>query len=88
MTEPSAYLPYRTSLALFQAVLRLYPEKSRYKQPPYEYEFERLPMDLILGDKEIRTQLEADIPLLRIEAGWQEELREFNRKREKYFLYR
>ncbi len=87
VTDASTYLPYRTSLALLQAILRLYPEMFKYKQPPYEYEFERLPMDLILGDKELRTQLEADVSLSRIEAGWQEELQDFNRNREKYFLY-
>jgi len=87
VTDASTYLPYRTSLALLQAILRLYPEMFKYKQPPYEYEFERLPMDLILGDKELRTQLEADVSLSRIEAGWKEELQDFNRNREKYFLY-
>ena len=85
--DPSTYRPYRTSLALLQAVLLLYPKKFSYKEPPYEYEFERLPMDLILGDKELRLQLENGVPLDGIEAGWQEELRAFDFGRAKYFLY-
>lgn len=88
VTDTATYLPYRTSLALLQAVLKLYPDSFSYKQPPYEYEFERLPMDLILGNKELKNQLEAGIPLLEIEAGWQEELQAFDKNREKYFLYR
>jgi uncharacterized protein YbbC (DUF1343 family) len=88
VTNSETYLPYRTSLALLQVVLKLYPDSFSYKQPPYEYEFERLPMDLILGDKELKNQLEAGIPLLEIEADWQEELQVFEKNRSKYFLYR
>ena len=29
-----------------------------WKPPPYEYEFERLPIDLIIGDRGIRERLE------------------------------
>jgi uncharacterized protein YbbC (DUF1343 family) len=87
VTDPLLYRPYRTSLALLQAVLKLYPGKFRYKQPPYEYEFERLPMDLILGDKALRVQLEDGVPLDVIEAGWQEELRIFDQRRINYYLY-
>ncbi len=58
-----AWRPYRTSLALLQAFLHLYPDQFAYKEPPYEYEFTRLPMDLILGDSDVRSALEdgADI---------------------------
>jgi len=86
--DKATYLPYRTSLALLQAVMKLYPGKFSYKQPPYEYEFERLPLDLILGNKELKIQLEAGVSLLEIEADWQEELQAFDKNRNKYFLYR
>lgn len=85
--DEATFLPYRTSLALLQAVIMLYPQQFNYKEPPYEYEFERLPMDLILGDREVRSQLENGIPILEIEKGWQEELLEYEQTRRKYFLY-
>ena len=88
VTDARTFLPYRTSLALLQAVLQLYPEDFRYKEPPYEYEYERLPMDLILGDQKVRKGLEAGLPLSKIETGWQEGLQEFMKVRMKYFLYR
>ncbi len=87
VTDVETYLPYRTSLALLQAVMKLYPGDFSYKQPPYEYEYKRLPMDLILGDKELRLQLESYIPITEIEAAWQGELRAFDKTRAKYFLY-
>lgn len=87
VTDSVAFLPYRTSLALLQAVLQLYPEDFCYKQPPYEYEFERLPMDLILGDGDIRRQLADGMPLIEMEEGWQEQLAAFAALRARYFLY-
>ncbi len=81
------FLPYRTSITLLQAVMTTYPDKFLYKAPPYEYEYERLPMDLILGSTKVRKQLEQGISILTIEEQWQDELEEFIRKRERYFLY-
>ena len=87
VTDNAIFKPYRTSLALLQAVMQLYPEEFRYKQPPYEYDFERLPMDLILGDGKIRRQLEEGVPILELEQDWQGELEDFRQLRQKYFLY-
>ncbi len=87
VTDPQAYLPYRTSLALLQATMQLYPEQFRYKEPPYEYEFERLPLDLILGDRAVREQLMQGQEIPALEAGWQQELRAFDNARNNYFLY-
>jgi uncharacterized protein YbbC (DUF1343 family) len=85
--DARTFLPYRTSLALLQAVIRLYPQDFRYKEPPYEYEYERLPMDLILGNQKVRKELEDGRPLREIEADWQEGLQEFKGVRTKYLLY-
>ena len=87
VTDSAVFKPYRTSLALLQATLELYPQTFRYKQPPYEYEFERLPLDLILGDAGIRRQLEAGVSVLAVEADWQRELAAFDLLRARYFLY-
>lgn len=87
VTDPETFLPYRTSLALLQAAILLYPDQFSYKQPPYEYEYERLPMDLILGDQSIRLQLEAGVPVADIEKEYQDDLTKFDTLRKKYFLY-
>lgn len=88
VTDREKFLPYRTSLALLQAAMLLYPGQFAYKQPPYEYEFDRLPMDLILGDGSVRAGLESGTPILELERGWQEELQIFDQTRRRYFLYR
>ena len=87
VTEPRSFRPYRTSLALYQALFTLYPGQFAYKPPPYEYEYERLPMDLILGDQQVRLALEAGTDILELERSWQEELAGFAESRRAVFLY-
>ncbi len=65
----------------------LYPEKFLYASPPYEYEYEKLPLDLILGDQKLRNRLEQGLEMDEIEESWQQELEHFKQKRENYLLY-
>jgi uncharacterized protein YbbC (DUF1343 family) len=86
--DPAIFRPYRTSLALLRAVLELYGEAGfAYKKPPYEYEFHKLPMDMILGSVELRQGLEAGRRVADLEVGWQEELAGFERLRREFMLY-
>ncbi len=87
VTDPQTFRPYRTSLALLQTVMLLYPEQFQYKEPPYEYEFERLPMDLILGDQSLRKALEQGAKIDDLENSWQHELQNFNKLRQEVSLY-
>lgn len=87
VTDPSEFKPYRLSLRLLQAVLRHHSEGFAWKQPPYEYEYERMPIDLILGDQEVRKEVEALKPLDEIETAWMADLREFMSVREDCLIY-
>ncbi len=86
ITDVNLFKPYRTGLAFLQAFIHLYPEFS-FKEPPYEYEFVKLPMDLILGSKKLRKRLQTTENLLDIEQEWQDELAAFDTMRAQYFLY-
>jgi len=87
VVDREEFHPYRTSLALYQTVFSLYPEEFCYKEPPYEYEFEKLPMDLIIGDREIRVRLERGVSLTELENRWQPDLAVFMEKRRRCLLY-
>jgi len=87
VTAPHEFLPYRTSLAILAAIMRLAPEDFRLKDPPYEYEFVRTPLDLILGDSTIRSDLLAGRSLLELEDAWQQGLTAFAERRQPYLLY-
>jgi len=87
VTDAAAYAPYSLSLALYQAVCRRYPDRFDYKRPPYEYEYERLPMDLILGDGTLRARIEAGEPLGTIVKGWAGPLAAFRETVQAVLLY-
>jgi len=87
ITAPRDFLPYRTSLAVLGAIMTLYPEQFALKEPPYEYEFVRTPLDLILGDCSIRHELGAGRSVLELEAGWQAGLADFAEVRRTYLMY-
>jgi uncharacterized protein YbbC (DUF1343 family) len=71
--DPTLYRPYRTSLILLQAVIGLHPERFGWKQPPYEYDFHNLPIDLILGSRSLRLALESMADLDELARGWEKE---------------
>ncbi|MDR0477274.1 MAG: DUF1343 domain-containing protein [Desulfobulbaceae bacterium] len=87
VTNPGKFMPYRTTLTLLQAVMLVHQDDFAYKQPPYEYEYERLPMDLLIGRRSLRERLQRGAPVLELEASWQRELRAFDENRQNYFLY-
>ena len=81
------YRPYRTTLTLLQAVASVHPETFHWKSPPYEYEFEKLPFDLITGDPSVRKAVENLDPLEDLEQTWAEELKGFEEICRPYLLY-
>jgi uncharacterized protein YbbC (DUF1343 family) len=87
VSDARTYQPYRTSLALLQAVRCCHGDLFQWKMPPYEYEYERMPIDLILGDSAIRESLTADASLEHLVELWSDELEAFDKLRRKYFLY-
>ncbi len=87
VTDPAQFQPYTTTLHLIRAVMSNHPEQFEWKSPPYEYEFERMPIDLIIGDRGIRERLENLEPVEEIEADWQEELDRFIAISKEFQLY-
>jgi uncharacterized protein YbbC (DUF1343 family) len=88
VTDPRAFQPYRTGLALLQACWRLYREAGfAWRAPPYEYETEREPINLLLGDERVRKGIEQGTDLNRLEGSWAEELREWEEERRSCLLY-
>ncbi len=67
------YRPYWTSLKLLQTIRRLTPEAFQWKAPPYEYEYEKNPFDLITGGSEIRKAVERGEDIEGLARRWQEE---------------
>ena len=87
VTDRQAFKPYYTTLSLLAVIRRLYPEQFAWRQPPYEYETERLPIDLLTGDAAIREGLDAGRPVAVLEAAWQADLEAFRQASREFWLY-
>jgi uncharacterized protein YbbC (DUF1343 family) len=85
--DPRAYKPYYTTLAIIQEIMTAWPDQFSWLPAPYEYEFERLPIDIITGDEAIRKGLEEGRDLDELEQSWQEDLDDFLVKRKQFLLY-
>ena len=85
--DREVYSPYQVSLKAVQALLTAHAEHFQFKTPPYEYEYEQLPMDLILGSRTLRQILADGQDLDQAAASWQEPLLDFQRKSSKFYLY-
>lgn len=81
------YQPYLTALALLQAVISLHRDQFLWKRPPYEYEFDKMPIDLILGDSYLRRRLEMGEDLSHIKQQWLTDLKGFQEHRKTFLLY-
>lgn len=59
VTEAAAFRPYRTTVAILAAIRRLWPSGFAWLDPPYEYETEKPPIDIIAGGAQLREAIDA-----------------------------
>lgn len=85
--DRNAFKPVIAGVAIISAIRRLYPDGFEWKQPPYEYVYDRLPFDVINGSSRLREQIEAGTSLAEIEGSWRKGLNEFGERRTPYLLY-
>jgi len=81
------FRPVETGVALIDAFRAAGPDEFRWKDPPYEYEYEKMPIDCLAGSSTLREQIDAGVPASEIAASWQPALEEFERLRTKFLLY-
>lgn len=87
VTDRYAFRPVRTTLSILSVLLQEYRQPFCWKEPPYEFVTDRLPIDILLGNSWIREDLERNVPAAQMEEKWIAALAEFRKKRERYLLY-
>ncbi|MFP4643653.1 MAG: exo-beta-N-acetylmuramidase NamZ domain-containing protein [Spirochaetales bacterium] len=56
--DPGRFSPYRFIVAVLRAVRDTHPRLKLWTDPPYEYEYERMPIDVICGGPRVRRFVE------------------------------
>jgi uncharacterized protein YbbC (DUF1343 family) len=87
ITDEKAFRPYRTALSILRTILESFRDDFSWKEPPYEYEEEKLPIDILSGNPSVRENLENLTEISTIEEQWRNDLDRFRKRREKYLLY-
>jgi uncharacterized protein YbbC (DUF1343 family) len=85
--DHAAFKPWRVQALAFKAIRRLYPDYSLWRDFPYEYELDKLAIDVINGSPRLREWVDdpaatpADLDALTLpdERAWLEERRPFLR---------
>ncbi|HEX2344596.1 MAG TPA: DUF1343 domain-containing protein [Vicinamibacterales bacterium] len=85
--DRAAFQPVATGVALIEEFRRQDPGRFGWKPPPYEYEHERLAVDLLYGSDDLRRGLEAGDAAESITAAWPDQVATFLPIRQRYLLY-
>lgn len=89
ITARDRFRPFLTGAAVIKTAHDMYPEDFKWRMPPYEYEAEKMPIDILAGTDRFRRDIEEGDSLESMEKWWQEQSREFNRKvRARYLMYK
>jgi len=87
VTDPHIYRPCFTSIAILRKIMQINEKEFSWKSPPYEYEYEKMPIDLILGDSSFRLSLESGMSLSHIKERFDADMEYFVKWRKPYLLY-
>lgn len=88
ITDRERFKPFKTGVAIIKAVHDLYPKEFQWKQPPYEYETIKMPIDILAGTDRLRSDIEKGVSLDEMEKWWSQESFLFVKdKRKTYLLY-
>jgi uncharacterized protein YbbC (DUF1343 family) len=82
------FKPFKTGVGALSTIRRLYPDEPIWKNPPYEYEREKMPIDILAGTDRLRIMIDAGEALDSMEEWWQAECSAFSRQvRKQYLIY-
>ena len=87
VTSREDFLPVKAGVSLLRECYGSAPDRFQWRDPPYEYEHDKMPIDILAGSPTLRQQIESQVPLADIVASWRPGVAEFEEIRRNYLLY-
>jgi uncharacterized protein YbbC (DUF1343 family) len=87
VTSRSDFEPVKAGVAVMRACYGLGPDQFKWRDPPYEYEHDKMPIDILAGSNTLREQIEQQMPVEDIAASWRPGVAAFEELRKPYLLY-
>jgi uncharacterized protein YbbC (DUF1343 family) len=85
--DRNAFQPVRVAVELIAEFKRQAPSRFAWRQPPYEYEHDKWPIDILYGSDALRTTIDAGDDVGPIVESWRADEERFRQTRQKYLLY-
>jgi uncharacterized protein YbbC (DUF1343 family) len=85
--DRQCFRPVRTAVELIAEFGKQAPDRFAWREPPYEYEHEKQPIDILFGSDSLRETIDAGKDVGAFVAGWKTEEESFRQLRQKYLLY-
>lgn len=78
---------FLTYLLLIHLARKQNPRRFAWREPPYEYEYVKPPIDILCGTDRVREAIDAGRSPRRLARGWPKQLEAFERRRRRHLLY-
>ncbi len=88
VADREAFEPFLTGIMVISTAKALYPERFEWRKPPYEYEYDKRPIDILCGGTRLPSLMDAGASPADIRRSWQDDIAAFERRRAPYLLYR
>jgi uncharacterized protein YbbC (DUF1343 family) len=87
VTDRDAFEPVRAAVEMLAEFRREAPGTNLWRDPPYEYEHEKLPIDILYGSDRLRKAVDGGDDPSVVTREWRREEDAFRALREKFLLY-
>jgi uncharacterized protein YbbC (DUF1343 family) len=87
VTDRVAFEPVRTAVELIAEFRREDPARFAWRQPPYEYEHDKEPIDILFGSDELRTTVNVGGDVSALISSWSADQEAFQRLRQPFLMY-
>jgi uncharacterized protein YbbC (DUF1343 family) len=87
VTDRNAFEPVRTAVHLLSEIRRHGEASFGWRPPPYEYEAERMPIDILAGSDALRRALDERVSADEIAESWKPEVARFQKARQSCLNY-
>ena len=87
VTARQSFVSVKAGVSLLRECYGLAPKQFKWRDPPYEYEHDKMPIDILAGSPQLREQIEQQIPLADIAESWGPGVAAFEAMRKPYLLY-
>jgi uncharacterized protein YbbC (DUF1343 family) len=87
VTDRHAFRPLRTAVELIEGFHAESPSRFAWREPPYEYEHDKEPIDILYGSDRLRMAIAEGRGVSELIAGWKPDEEAFRRQRERFLIY-